>query len=150
MTRVLIPVLFLALAAACGDKPEASSAPVVPAAATATARKPSTTPITPCPTCKVITVGMYTTGDGNYFEPKEIEANEGDILRFTLKTGVHNVNFLPDSNPSAGNLPGMSDLLQLPGQAVDVLLDFGTGKFYFQCDPHALLGMIGYVTVKAG
>jgi plastocyanin len=39
-------------------------------------------------------------------------------------------------------------MLQLPGQTKDILLDFGTGSFYFQCDPHALLGMVGRVNVQ--
>jgi plastocyanin len=70
------------------------------------------------------------------------------VLRFTLQVGVHNVNFLPDSNPGRQNLPKVSDMLQLPGQTHDIKLDFGTGRFYFQCDPHALLGMIGHVKVE--
>ncbi|MBK7908115.1 MAG: hypothetical protein IPJ78_16335 [Gemmatimonadetes bacterium] len=30
---------------------------------------------------------------------------------------------------------------------MDVPLTFGTGRFYFQCDPHAALGMVGHVEV---
>ena len=91
---------------------------------------------------------MTTTETGSFFEPKKIEAHEGDVLRFTLETGVHNVHFLPDSNPGKQNLPPASDLLQLPGQTKDILLNFGTGHFYFQCDPHALLGMTGKLEVE--
>jgi plastocyanin len=40
-------------------------------------------------------------------------------------------------------------MLQLPGQTHDVLVDLPAGKsYYFHCDPHALLGMIGQLTVK--
>ena len=91
---------------------------------------------------------MTSTEAGNYFEPKKIEAHEGDVLRFTVGIGVHNVDFLPDSNPGKQNLPPVSDMLQLPGQTKDILLNFGTGHFYFQCDPHALLGMMGHVEVE--
>jgi plastocyanin len=96
----------------------------------------------------VITVKMTTTAEGNYFEPANIQANEGDVLRFTLVTGVHNIDFLPDSNKHAQRLRPVSDMLQLPGQTKDILLDFGTGDFFFQCDPHAPLGMVGRVTVS--
>ena len=100
------------------------------------------------PTGKIITVEMYTDGTGNYFKPKEIEAHRGDIVRFVLKSGVHNVNFLPDSNPGKTGLPKASDFLQLPGQEFDVLVSMAPGKYYFQCDPHALLGMIGELEVE--
>lgn len=92
---------------------------------------------------------IATTDDkGNYFEPKEITAKPGDVLRFKLVTGVHNVDFLPDSNPGKTGLPPASAFLQLPGQTIDIPLTFGEGDFYFQCDPHALLGMKGKVHVK--
>lgn len=140
----------LALAAliltACGggDKPSTET----PAAA-ATAG-PATAPVslTPCATCKVIIVTMTTDDKGNYFTPAKFDAHEGDIIRFTLTQGVHNANFLPDSNSARKGLPQASVLLQLPGQTTDVVLDFGTGNFYFQCDPHAALGMHGRVKVE--
>jgi plastocyanin len=135
---------LVAVAACGGEKEEhATSAPSAappPSAAVAD--------VTPCATCKIITVNLITTEKGNYFEPKNFEAHEGDVIRFTLKVGVHNVNFLADSNPGKQNLPKMSDMLQLPGQTHDVKLNFGTGRFYFQCDPHALLGMTGHVKVE--
>jgi plastocyanin len=42
----------------------------------------------------------------------------------------------------------MSDFLQLPDQTYDLLVSLAPGKYYFQCDPHALLGMIGHVEVE--
>lgn len=92
---------------------------------------------------------IATTDDkGSYFAPNKIEAKPGDILRFKLAVGVHNVNFLPDSNFGKTGLPASSAYLQLPGQTIDIPLSFGTGKFYFQCDPHAALGMTGWVEVE--
>ena len=99
-------------------------------------------------TGKVITVQVTTDEKGNYFSPAEIEAKEGDVLRFTLVTGVHNVHFLADSNAGKSGLPPASDMLQLPGQTYDVPLTFGEGTFYFQCDPHVALGMKGHVKVE--
>jgi plastocyanin len=62
---------------------------------------------------------------------------------------VHNVNFLPDSNRVKTGLPTASEMLQLPGQTFDVKVTLPPGRYYFQCDPHALLGMIGRLEVEA-
>ncbi|MEX1187072.1 MAG: plastocyanin/azurin family copper-binding protein [Gemmatimonadaceae bacterium] len=99
-------------------------------------------------TGKIIEVKMITDDKGNYYEPAAIHAETGDVLRFTVVTGVHNVNFLPDSNAGKQGLPPASDLLQLPGQTLDIPVTFAEGSYYFQCDPHALLGMIGRLHVE--
>ncbi|MEO8227955.1 MAG: plastocyanin/azurin family copper-binding protein [Gemmatimonadota bacterium] len=101
----------------------------------------------PAASGRVIAINVTTDEKGNYFAPSEIEAKRGDILRFTLVTGVHNVNFLPDSNVGKSGLPPASDLLQLPGQTLDVPVTFAGGTYYFQCDPHAALGMKGHLKV---
>jgi len=99
---------------------------------------------------KVIDVQLMTDDQGNNkFVPSEIEAHPGDVVRFTLKTGVHNVDFLADSNTVKTGLPGASALLQLPGQSVDLKVTLPPGKYYFQCDPHAALGMKGELEVEA-
>lgn len=95
-----------------------------------------------------IVIEMITDETGNYFKPAEIEAERGDVLHFTLTTGVHNVHFLADSNSGKTGLPPASDLLQLPGQSVDIPVTMAEGKYYFQCDPHAALGMIGHLEVE--
>ncbi len=144
--RYSIPTACALLILGCGGErspsPAASSTP--PAASAGSGSAPKMTP-----TGKVITIEMITDEAGNYFKPKNIEANRGDVLRFVLTTGVHNVHFLPDSNPGAANLPAMSAFAQLPGQAFEIVVTMDAGKqYYFQCDPHALLGMIGHVTVR--
>jgi plastocyanin len=71
------------------------------------------------------------------------------VVRYTLVSGVHNVNFLPDSNPGAQGLPAAPGaMLQLPEQTYDVKVASPPGRYYFQCDPHALLGMVGHLTVQ--
>jgi plastocyanin len=99
---------------------------------------------------KIITVEMTSDEKGNYFTPKKVEAKVGDVVRYTLKVGVHNVHFLPDSNPGKTGLPAPSDMLQLPGQTHDLKVAgaFAPGTYYFQCDPHALLGMQGHLIVS--
>ena len=133
------------LLAACGGEPQSasrdsSSAASAPAAAGS---------VSPDPGNKVIVVDMETDGTGtNKFEPSVFEAKRGDVIRFTLISGVHNANFLADSNPGKSGLPTTGQLLQLPQQTYDVKVTWEPGTYYFQCDPHALLGMTGHVTVK--
>lgn len=127
------------LLAACSS----GDAPKAPGGAAVTASAPSVKL-----TGRIIEVGMHTDAEGNYYAPKDIEAQRGDIVRFILKTGVHNVNFPADSNAGKTGLPAASDFLQLPGQEFDVVVSMAPGKYYFQCDPHALLGMVGQLAVS--
>jgi len=134
-------------AAAAGGQQQPSPA----AGGAAAAAGVSTTPLTPDGDEKVIVVQMETDAQGNNkFDPAKIEVEKGDVIRFTLKSGVHNVHFVADSNPNAGGLPTQpSDMLQLPGQTLDLKVgDWSKGTHYFQCDPHALLGMVGHVEVE--
>lgn len=133
------------LVAACGKKEQAAD---TTASAAAPAAAAPSGPIEPAPGGKVITVELITDEKGNYFKPNEIEAHKGDVVRYTLSQGVHNVHFLPDSNPGVTNLPPVSDFLQLPGQTYDVKVDFAPGTYYFQCDPHVALGMKGHLKVE--
>lgn len=151
-----------AIAAACagGERKEADeekeSAPAASqpaeggAPASAAGSGFSTDQLTPENGRKVVTVQLMTDEQGNNrFEPKEFEVHKGDVIRYTLKSGVHNVHFVADSNRSGSGFPAQpSDLLQLPGQTLDVKVNWKEGKYYFQCDPHAALGMIGHVEVE--
>lgn len=97
----------------------------------------------------MITVELSTDGEGSYFKPAEIHAKRGDVVRYTLKVGVHNVHFLADSNAGRSGYPqAASDFLQLPGQTWDVAVKMPAGKYFFQCDPHAALGMTGHLIVE--
>lgn len=139
--RVVAPLAAVTLLLGCGGGKEAPAPGGTPA---------ETAPAVAAPTGKIITIEMFSDETGNYFKPKEVEAHVGDVLRFTVGIGVHNVHFLADSNPGVPNLPAASDMLQLPGQTLDVPVTFAPGKsYYFQCDPHALLGMRGHVKVEA-
>lgn len=112
------------------------------------------TPSTPSSSAAVVVTGdttvveLWTDATGNYFKPKEIKAHPGDVISYKLGAGVHNVHFLPDSNQVKTGLPAASDMLQLPGQTYDLVVSMAPGKYYFQCDPHAALGMIGYLEVE--
>lgn len=134
---------------ACGGNAPASgeSTAVSPTVA-APAAAPAAGPQTPDPGRRVITVQLIADDRGSRFEPNEIEAHRGDVIRFTLSLGVHNVDFLPDSNPGVQQLPAPSDMLQLAGQTYDVKVTLPKGHYYFQCDPHAALGMRGRLEVE--
>ena len=133
--------LSLLLAAACGGAAESRDT------ATAGGAVASSQPAAD-PTGKVIKIQMVSDEKGNYFEPNDIEAHRGDLLQFVLKTGVHNVHFLPDSNPGMTGLPPASDFLQLPGQTFDFLVTLAPGHYKFLCDPHAALGMVAKLEVE--
>lgn len=136
----LFAVLPLALAlSACGGH---SEVPATDAAAPA-----GSDAAAPTPAGRTIEVETISDDKGNYFEPKKIEAHRGDVLKFTLVSGVHNVHFPADKNPGASGLPEPSELLQLPGQTLEIPVSFKPGKYFFQCDPHAALGMSGELDV---
>ena len=133
-------LLSLTAVAACGDKDPAPAAPAggeAPAAAPAAAA-----------TGNVVEIKAITDDQGNRFEPSEVEVRQGDVLRIVLVSGVHNLSFPAERNPGAAGLPGPSDMLQLPGQTLDVPITFGPGEYVFQCDPHAALGMTGKLEVE--
>lgn len=125
-----------------GDKSAADTVSAVPTPPVVAGQ------LTPEAGHKVIIVEMITDDQGNNrYVPNDITADDGDVLRFTLTVGVHNVHFVADSNKSITTLPP-SAMLQIPGQTYDVAVDWPDGRYFFQCDPHALLGMVGHVTVK--
>jgi plastocyanin len=145
----LATALVLALTACGGSGEKADTAASSPPAAQAPAATAGEN-VAPDAGGKVIVIQALTDDQGNNkFDPAEIEAHPGDVLRFTLKSGVHNVDFLADSNTVKTGLPAVTPFLQLPGQTYDIKVTMAPGKYYFQCDPHAALGMKGHLEVEA-
>ena len=138
--RANLPTLLTlaALIVACGGggSEPASSTPTAGAATDVKA------------TGRIITVQLITDEKGSYYSPSTIDASPGDVIRYTLKSGVHNVSFPDDSNSIKDGLPKSSDFLQLPGQEYDLFVSMRPGSYYFHCDPHAALGMKGRLIVK--
>lgn len=133
--RGVLAVLGLAVVAACGAAGDAATVegsraagPTVPATGT------------------VVEVKMMSIG-GEKFGPEELTVRRGDVVRFVLESGVHNVSFPASENPSGVSLPDASPYLQVPGQYHDVFIDFPAGEYTFHCDPHVFLGMVGTLTV---
>ena len=140
----------LVLAACGGAQDPSSSAQSASSPSGQTSPTPAGGPQTPDAGGKVVTVEMLTDDQGNnVFRPAEVTANRGDVVRYTLVSGVHNVHFVADSNPNAQVLPAApGEMLQLPGQTYDVKVASPAGRYFFQCDPHALLGMVGHLVVQ--
>ena len=151
--RLLLASTIVAAAAlgACkgGEKQPAAESTAAATTPDTSAGAASSGTVTPGPGGKVIVVELITDATGNSFKPKDLEAKPNDVIRYTLTAGVHNVDFLPDSNPGKTGLPKASEMLQLPGQTFDVAVkSFAPGHYYFQCDPHAALGMRGHLEVE--
>jgi plastocyanin len=145
--------------AACGggDRPAASGgaktestlpAGTPPPATTATPSGPVSLGENATPGGHTIDIRMVTDDRGNRFVPDTIHAHPHDVLRFTLETGMHNVDFLAARNPGVRGLPGPSELFQQPGQSREYVVGLKQGSYYFQCDPHAALGMAGTLIVE--
>ncbi len=139
MIRRLSPLLLVLLAAACGGERPAGA----PAGGEEAAR-----PAPPAPTGNVIEVKAISDGAKNYFEPDQIEAHQGDVIRLVLVSGVHNMAWPPAKNPSGVELPDTTEMLQLPGQTVDIPITMPPGKYHFVCVPHEALGMVGDLEVE--
>lgn len=145
-----LPVLGLVAAlAACGggdsseQTAEVSSTPATPAAEAPAAAAPTTG--------TVIEVHMRTTSGGatGVYEPAEITAKPGDVIRFINDGGAaHNASFPPAENPSGVTLPPPGPLLVQAGATYDVPVTFPAGEYTFVCDPHAAMGMKGKLTVS--
>lgn len=148
MIRYSVALTVALLLTACSGEKSATKA-TAPSAPSASSAAVAAGPQTPDPGGKIVTVDLYSDANGNYFKPSEVHVKRGDVVRYTLKVGAHNVHFLADSNAGKSGYPqAPSDVLQLPGQTYDVLVHMTPGTYYFQCDPHAALGMKGHLIVE--
>lgn len=141
MRRFSSLVLMLAVAACGGDK-----AGPVPAGADGTAVPAGSEQ--PAATGRVIEVKAISDGARNYFEPSEIEAKQGDRIRLVLVSGVHNLAWPEAKNPAGVQLPPATEMLQLPGQSVEIPVTMPPGEYHFICVPHEAVGMVGELEVE--
>ncbi len=84
------------------------------------------------------------------FEPASITAQYGDTLRFLEDAAVlHNVRFTSHPRGSTLGAATTGPYLTTKGQTYDLLIDgrFTEGHYEFVCEPHAMLGMHGALTV---
>ena len=155
---VRVPVLaLLAFTAACGGSDQAggnggASTETAPAAEAPAAPAGDQTAAAPAGQGQVIEIQMKTINNGasGVFEPAQVTAKKGDILRFVNDGGAaHNANFAGDpENAGKSGLPGATPYATAAGQSVDVPVTMDPGTYSFQCDPHAAMGMKGKLTVQ--
>ncbi|MDQ3389102.1 MAG: plastocyanin/azurin family copper-binding protein [Gemmatimonadota bacterium] len=148
----LLPaVAVLGLASACGGGEEPAPDAGETAAPTAAPASPATAPTTGASTTgNVIEVVMTTTdaGASGTFEPATITARKGDVIRFVAEGGAaHNVSFPQADNPGKAGLPAPSPYITTAGQTWELPVTMNAGSYNFQCDPHAMMGMKGVLTV---
>jgi plastocyanin len=139
-TTPIAAVLLGALLAACGGSDAPAEARATAGAAPAASGAAATG--------DVVEVKMASNpGEGEVFLPADVTVKRGDVVRFTLVSGVHNASFPAHRNPSGVNLPKATPYLQAPGQTHDMVVDLPPGEYFYQCDPHVALGMVGTITV---
>lgn len=135
-------MIFIVLLGACGDGSRSGEAE-------SSASREDSRPSAAETARDTIEIRMVTDEAGNYFDPAEIAARPGDVLRLVLVSGVHNFHIPEETNPGIDMaLPEPGPLLQLPGQTWDWEVELPAGEYAFQCDPHAALGMVGTLSVS--
>jgi plastocyanin len=142
-SAVLIMTLVLG---ACGGSEQAATAETSAAAPAGTPVASEAPAATASATGQVIEVRM-TMANGGRFEPDNVTANPGDVIRFVNVENVHNISFPAAKNAGFASLPAASPYLTAPGATWDLVVDFAPGTYTFQCDPHVPMGMFGTLTV---
>lgn len=92
-------------------------------------------------------VEMVHDSAGQHFAPSTVRARSGDTVRFVNREGHHNVDFVRDSNPPGVRLPAATPIAERSGEVVDVPIALPPGRYYFQCDPHVAMKMVGHLIV---
>ena len=89
------------------------------------------------------TVQMLNSGDGGnmIFEPAVIKVSKGDTIHFKAVDMSHNSASIDAFMPA-----GASAWAGAMNQDISVTLDV-EGVYVYQCDPHAMMAMIGVVQV---
>ena len=102
----------------------------------------------PLPDCDVV---VTLSEDGYAFEPAEVSINVGETVCWQWKdsTDVHNVVSVIDFEDYASS-GGFSS--GEPSNTVDFRHTFteDNATYYYACEPHATMGMVGKVTVGEG
>jgi manganese oxidase len=102
---------------------------------------------------RTIVVKMMDDGARTWFEPANIDARPGDVLRFE-QHGVmpHNVQFVRNESPDGSDLGDAwtGPFLMAKGETYEVVIDerFVDGDYRFVCTPHIASGMVGTLSVS--
>ena len=89
-------------------------------------------------------VKMLNSGDGGnmIFEPAVIKVSKGDTIHFKAVDMAHNSATIEGMIPA-----GASAWASALSQDVSITLD-AEGVYVYQCDPHAMMAMVGVIPVS--
>lgn len=113
------------------------------------AARPADPSPAPRPRARVHVVEMIHDSTGQHFTPAVVNVRPGDTVRFVNREGHHDVDFVRDSNPPGVTLPPTTPLAERSGEVFDVPINLPPGRYYFQCDPHVGMKMVGHIVVSA-
>ena len=102
-------------------------------------------------TLRVVQMRTTQGGASGEFEPREVHARPGDLIRFRMADGgaIHNVMFAgPVPGTPAVSLPPESPYLTEQGQSWQVRVTLPPGTYEFACHPHAEAGHRGTLIVE--
>ena len=145
MKRELTLLVAIASLAACskGEKSGAEDTSGASAASTAPGGE-----VKPGPGGKVIVVEATTDEKGNYYTPNEIEAHKEMCFASRSSWACTTSIFCRIRIPGRPGSPLRARCSSYRVKRVDIPVNFAAGKYYFQCDPHAALGMKGHLEVE--
>ena len=105
----------------------------------------STSTDTPAADATVYTV---TTSDSSMdFDPKDLTIAVGDVVRFEM-TATHNaIEVTQDTYENRGGSPLVGGFQVTFGETREVTFS-EAGTFYYVCQPHVMMEMIGTITVE--
>ncbi|HEU4882118.1 MAG TPA: plastocyanin/azurin family copper-binding protein [Longimicrobium sp.] len=102
-------------------------------------------------TMRVVQMRTTQGGASGEFDPREVHARRGDLIRFRMADGDahHNVSFTHFNGDTPGvQLPPDSPYLTEPGQSWQIRVDLPPGTYPFACVPHADAGHRGTLIVE--
>lgn len=143
-------VAGLLLVSACGgdDTEPAAEPPAEPSSTEVVPAEPmDNQDVQPDPGHEVIDVEMTMVDGVGQYQPQDITARTGDVLRFINVENVHNVHFPAPLNPPGATLPDASPYLTNPGQEWRMKVNMSPGEYDLICDPHFATGMAATLTV---
>jgi manganese oxidase len=102
---------------------------------------------------RTIVVKMMDDGARTWFEPANIHARPGDVVRFEQHgTMAHNAQFVRNESPDGADLRDAwtGPFLMAKGDTYEIEIDdrFVDGDYRFVCTPHIASGMVGTLTVS--
>ena len=106
------------------------------------------------PPCFLRIPAIVIVGPGMYYTPADLTISSGDVVNWVSEGGYHDVNFNINSitNESFGNpseIANASLPVLGPGEMGSITFTVGTYNYDCLVGSHALMGMVGSITVTS-